>query len=58
MSLEELSIRSYQSFVLQVKGDSEEFEEFVDGFMSIRMALWEENLSVASLDQKSLKVHK
>lgn len=56
--MEELSIRSYQNFVLELKGDSEEFDDYVMGFMSIRIALWEENKSLESLDEKNITLHK
>jgi ubiquitin carboxyl-terminal hydrolase 47 len=57
-SLSELGIRSYQSLLLEVKGEEDEFEEFVAGFMSIRVALWEDNPAVRSLDEKHLRLHK
>jgi hypothetical protein len=57
-TLSQLNIRSYQSFLLEIKSNSEEFEEFVPGFMSIRIALWEENPKATSLDEKNLKLHK
>jgi hypothetical protein len=56
--LEELGIRSYQNFLLEVKGDSEEFEDYVAGYMSIRIALWKENMSLVSLDEKNISLHK
>jgi hypothetical protein len=57
-TLSQLNIRSYQSFLLEIKSNSEEFEEFVPGFMSIRIALWEENPKATSLDEKNLRLHK
>lgn len=57
-SLGELGLRSYQTLLLEVKSEGEEFEEFVAGFMSIRVALWEDNGSVLSLEEKHLRLHK
>lgn len=48
-SLENLGIRSYQNFLLELKADSEEFDDYVAGFMSIRVALWEDNPNLTSL---------
>jgi hypothetical protein len=57
-TLEGLGIRSYQNFILEMKGDSEEFDDYVMGYMSVRIALWEENTSLESLDEKHIGLHK
>ena len=57
-SLEELGIRSYQNFILEPKNNEEEFEDYIPGFMSIRVALSEDNKHVTSLEDRHLKLHK
>jgi hypothetical protein len=57
-TLEQLGIRSYQNFLLELKADSEEFDDYVAGFMSIRIALWEDNPNLTSLEEKCVNLHK
>ena len=39
-SLIDIGIRSYQNFMLEIKADSEDFDDYVLGFVSLRIALW------------------
>ena len=40
MSLEQLKVSSYRSFLLETKKDDEVFEEYIAGQMNIRIVLW------------------
>ena len=59
MSLEQLKVSSYRSFLLETKKDDEVFEEYIAGQMNIRIVLWEQcGGKICSLDEAFLTVHK
>ena len=57
-ALEGLGIRSYQNFILETKADTEEFDDYLMGYISLRVALWEENQNILSLEDQHIKLHK